>query len=79
MAKMLLEAGAKVDVRDAHGNTPLSTAVFNCRGDGEMIRLLRKWGADPYAKNNHGVSPLDLARMIDNFDIAKYFDDLPKP
>jgi uncharacterized protein len=74
---LLLKAGAKVDARDAHGNTPLSTAVFNSRGYGEVIKLLRAHGADPHAKNNHGVSPLSLARNIANFDVRQFFQDLP--
>jgi ankyrin repeat protein len=75
---ILLNAGASVDARDAHGNTPLSTAVFNSRGYGEVIKLLRAHGADPYAKNDHGVSPLSLARTIANFDVRQFFQDLPE-
>jgi len=74
---MLLDAGAPVDARDRHGNTPLSTAVFNSRGDGEVIALLRRRGADPYARNNHGVSPVKLARTIGNYDVRQFFSDLP--
>jgi ankyrin repeat protein len=74
----LLKASASVDARDAHGNTPLSTAVFNSRGFGEVIKLLRAHGADPYAKNNHGVSPLRLACTIANFDVRQFFQDLPE-
>ena len=75
---ILLKAGAAIDARDTHGNTPLFTAVFNSRGNGEVIRLLRAHGADPYAKNNHGVSPLSLARTIANFDVRQFFQDLPE-
>jgi ankyrin repeat protein len=78
VAKVLLEAGAPVDVPDGHGNTPLSKAVFNSRGDGNLIKLLRAHGADPYAKNNHGVSPLKLARTIANYDVRQFFSDLPE-
>lgn len=74
----LLQAGASVGARDAHGNTPLFTAVFNSRGVGDVIKLLRAHGADPYAKNNHGVSPLSLARTIANFDVRQFFQDLPQ-
>jgi uncharacterized protein len=74
----LLTAGAAVDARDAHGNTPLSTAVFNSRGSGEVIKLLRSHGADPYVRNLHGVSPLSLARTIANFDVRQFFQDLPE-
>jgi uncharacterized protein len=77
-AAILLNAGGSVDARDAHGNTPLFTAVFNSRGHGEVIELLRAHGADPYAKNNHGVSPLSLARTIANFDVRQFFRDLPE-
>lgn len=75
---VLLEAGASVDARDANGNTPLFTAVFNSRGYGEVIKLLRVGGANPYAKNNHGVSPLSLACTISNFDVRQFFRDLPE-
>src|SRR5262249_50790103 len=74
---LLLNAGASVDARDAHGNTPLFTAVFNSRGYGEVIKLLRAHGADPYTKNSHGVSSLRLAHTIANFDVSQFFQDLP--
>ena len=55
-----------------------ATAVFNSRGSGELIELLRRHGADPYRENFHGVSPLGLARDIGNYDVAQFFQDLPK-
>lgn len=73
----LLEAGAAVDARDANGNTPLFRAVFESRGDGNLIRLLRQHGADPTLLNNHGMSPVSLARSIANFDVQQFFGDLP--
>jgi ankyrin repeat protein len=76
-AGLLLEAGASVDARDSYGNTPLSKAVFHSRGFGEVIKLLRAKGADPHTKNNHGVSPLSLARTIANYDVRQFFQDLP--
>ena len=77
IASILIDAGAKIDVRDIHGNTPLSKAVFNYSFDGSVIELLRKCGADPYAENNYGQTPIGLARLIANYDVAKFFDDLP--
>lgn len=55
------------------------TAVFNCRGNGEIIELLRSHGADPFAQNAHGVSPVELARKIDNHDVRQFFADLDGP
>lgn len=75
-ARLLLEAGANVNARDSFGNTPLSRAVFVYQGDGDLIELLRKAGAEPNLKNNHGVSPVDLARSIANHDVAKFFTDV---
>jgi len=77
-AILLLEHGALVDAQDSYGNTPLSKAVFNSKGRGELIRLLRKAGADPRRENNYGVSPLSLARMIANYDVRQFFNDLPE-
>jgi len=77
VARLLLQAGAKVNPQESNGNTPLSTAVFASRGDGELIELLRSAGADPFLKNNYEVSPVSLARTIANYDVAKFFNDLP--
>ena len=77
VTRILVAAGANIDLRDSHGNTPLSTAVFSSPGDGAVIKLLRDAGADPYAENTSGVTPLSLARTIANFDVAQFFSDLP--
>jgi len=78
VALILLDAGAPGDAQDVHGNTPLFKAVFNCRGDGALIQLLRARGADPCVKNNYGVSPVKLARTIANYDVRQFFTDLPE-
>jgi ankyrin repeat protein len=77
IATLLIQHKAGVDVQDTFGNTPLLRAVFESRGRGEMIALLRRAGADPLQKNRHGVSPLSLARTIANYDVAQFFSDLP--
>jgi ankyrin repeat protein len=76
VAQMLLEAGAEVDRKNRYGNTALSVAVFNSRGRGELISLLRIHGADPLSENASGQTPLGLARLIANYDVAQYFADL---
>ena len=61
---MLLKAGAKVDVQDNNGNTPLGRAVFDARGRTGMVKLLLKHGADRHHKNKHGVSPSELVKTF---------------
>jgi uncharacterized protein len=72
----LLAAGADVNRRNRFGNGPLFTAVFNSRGRGEIIALLRARGADPYAANAQGQTPIGLARLIANYDVARFFADI---
>ena len=77
VVRLLLEAGAQLDPPDDQGNTPLFRAVFESRGRGEVIILLRQAGADPTIRNQSGIAPADLARTIGNYDVAQYFADLP--
>lgn len=72
IVQLLLGAGASVDAEDADGNTPLFRAVFESNGRGEIITLLLRAGADKYKKNNHGVSPADLAERIANYDVKRW-------
>jgi ankyrin repeat protein len=76
-ARALLDHGAAVDAGNVHGNTPLHEAVFNSRGRGDVIELLRERGADPWHANESGQTPVGLARLIGNFDVARYFADVP--
>jgi ankyrin repeat protein len=77
ITSLLLNAGAEADIRDSDGNTPLWRATITSRGQGDVIRRLRAAGADPYAKNNAGRSPIDVARTIVNHPIAQFYSDLP--
>ena len=75
-ATALLSGGANVDVENSFGNTPLFVAVFNSNGRGELIQLLRTNGADPLHANASGQTPVGLARLIANYDVAQFFSDL---
>jgi uncharacterized protein len=75
VAGKLLTGGADVDSQDMHCNPPLSNAVFYSQGNGAVIMLLRRAGADANLPNNHGVTPIGLAKSIANFDILQYFTD----
>ena len=76
-ATLLLDRGAEIDRANTFGNTALFVAVFNSKGDGELIALLRERGADPLNANNTGQTPVGLARLIANYDVAQFFADLP--
>jgi ankyrin repeat protein len=75
-AAALLNAGATVDIENAFGNTSLFVAVFNSNGRSELIRLLRSYGADPLHSNASGQTPVGLARLIANYDVAQFFEDI---
>jgi ankyrin repeat protein len=76
VARLLLESGAKVDSVNRYGNTPLWTAVFDSKGRGGVIELLRGAGADPKHFNRAGQTPVGLARLIGNLDVAQFFVDV---
>lgn len=76
VARALLDHGATVDPVDDDGNTPLFRAVYNSRGEDRLIELLRARGADPLRENAHGQTPVGLARLIANYDVARFFSDV---
>ena len=57
---VLLEHGAKLDVRRRNGETPAHGAAIN--GHVEMLRELKRLGCDIQAVSYEGKTPLDLAR-----------------
>ncbi|MEU1599630.1 ankyrin repeat domain-containing protein [Streptomyces sp. NPDC005708] len=73
----LLAAGVEVDAPDGQGNAPLLQAVFTYRGDGAVLSLLVKAGADPDRDNHHGVSPRRLADRRIASDVATHLGDRP--
>ncbi|MGA9760895.1 MAG: ankyrin repeat domain-containing protein [Gaiellaceae bacterium] len=77
IASVLISAGANVNASDTHGNSPLWVAIFSYEGDGSIVQLLLDNKADPYHKNKAGNTPVGLARTIANYDVAKYFDNIP--
>jgi ankyrin repeat protein len=60
VVRILLDAGAKPNVRQSAGWTPLHAAAMN--GDLTSVELLLASGADPTATNEEGRSVADLAR-----------------
>ncbi|WZD65100.1 Ank protein [Pseudocowpox virus] len=58
VARLLLDAGARVDECDNYGVTPLHVYAKNQWIREDVLRLLLERGADPNARDRHGVTPL---------------------
>ena len=56
-ARLLIEKGADLTIKNNHGSTALHVAAFF--GHPETVKLLLEKGADVTAKNNNGETPLD--------------------
>ena len=75
IGQILISKGADVNAKDDFGNNVLWRATFSSQGKGEFIELLLSNGADRFAKNNSGISPVDLANTISNYNIKQYFEE----
>ncbi len=60
IVRMLLEAGAPVNVPHLGGGTPLHTAAYV--GDDEVVRMMLDRGADPRLTTDDGKTSVDVAR-----------------
>lgn len=63
-ARLLIQAGANVNARDNHGNTPLHMIFLN-----DVVEELLKSGADVNARNNDGDTPIFITADDDNIPI----------
>jgi len=67
--ELLLALKGDVNIADSHGTTPLHhTATYeHC----EVMQVLLRGKALPYHKNNAGVTALELALRVGNFEAAQ--------
>jgi uncharacterized protein len=73
LLQLLLKNKAEIDIKDINGNTPLFQAVVNASGKGGVIQQLLLHGANRNLKNNQGVSPLELAKTIADYNMVQFF------
>lgn len=73
-AELLIRKGADVNAQDRFGNNVIARAVADSRGRGDVIELLLKNGADATVKNQSGISALDTARSISNYNVIQFFE-----
>lgn len=59
--ELLLKHGARHDLADEEGNTPLHFAAM--RGTVEVAKFLISLGANPNAKNNQDLVPYEVAHL----------------
>jgi uncharacterized protein len=64
---ILLEAGADIDQRGEHGYTPLHNAVEQSHK--AVVEHLLASGAKPKVVNDDGLTPAQLARMLNEHEI----------
>ncbi len=75
IVRILLHAGAEVNVQEAWGNTPLGRALGRANPDVEIVKMLLEHGADPDIKNNYGNSPRDGLVHSKSKEILELFNN----
>jgi uncharacterized protein len=66
ISEKLLKLGMNINFQDKWGNTPLWYAIYNGKGNYELVRLFIEYGADPEIINKAGKSSLDFAKSKNN-------------
>ena len=74
-AKILISNHADVNLKDKWGKNVISVAAYWSENRGEMIKLLLSHGANPNDKNFYGISAIDIALTIANYDVKQFFKD----
>jgi hypothetical protein len=74
-ARLLLEHGAVVEVREFHRYTEPVLVIAALNHDVAMTRLLLESGARPYARHIYGYSAFDVASLGDNDDVLEVLAD----
>ncbi|XP_038070828.1 fibronectin type 3 and ankyrin repeat domains 1 protein-like [Patiria miniata] len=74
VARVLINAGAEVNVKDKDGKTPLMIASLN--GHVTLVQLLVEKGADPTVRTEFGMSAVEMAHSFDRKRVMKYYGEI---
>ena len=74
-ATLLIQQNININIEDKYGNQALWYAVFNARGEYNLVNLLLANGADAHHKNHAGRSPLDFASQINDRELIFLLTD----
>ena len=72
-ARMLLELGAVIDIRNRYGETPLHQALR--WEEIELVRLFLEHGADPNLANRYGETPFEMALRFEEPEIVELLSE----
>lgn len=75
IAKALIDAGVKLDLKNNDGSTALISAAYFCRP--EIVRMLLEKGTDRSIKNNFGASAYESV-MLPFEDVKESYDMMGK-
>ncbi len=73
IARMLIDAGADINIKDGDGWTPLHWASNNSQI--EITKMLIDAGADENVQDNKGRTPLHMAARWNEIEVAKILID----
>jgi ankyrin repeat protein len=75
IAKLLIEKGADIHLKDGYHNSPLSKAILRYNGDSSVIEILISRGADSYQNLVNGYTPMELAKSMKLANMIQTFID----
>jgi ankyrin repeat protein len=78
IVKTLIDSGAKVNVQDYRGFTPLMLAAANDRANPETVRLLLAHSADPQPKTRGGETASEWASKFGDAAVTRALGIAPK-
>jgi ankyrin repeat protein len=79
LVKLLIEKGANVNLKNRQLHTALHRALPSgdtlTAEERKILEIMLEAGADPRIANRHGVSPLDVAREYNKYEVVKMFEE----